>query len=226
MGLSLQTAEQLHIYVLMLPSSGPRKRPFVLWHMGWGSGLVSRPPYFAHTFYKSSTIIKSLIPLDRVVGRHGHLPGSMLALCQHRLPRPMHHPTLDLTMKRETTKLQIPSPAGIVGVGREVEKRHFYLEQGIQPALETKFYLAITKPVFFHPSFPLPLNMFTQISSSMKSKVIVILHFNPKLTCQRPFSFQIFSLAFYHSIYIHLSTKTSEAYTVAHSFENGRVFLT
>lgn len=133
-----------------------------------------------HTFYKSSTFIKSLIPLDGVVGRHGHLPGSMLALCQHRLPRPLHHPTLDLTMKRGTTKLQIPSPAGIVGVGREVEKRHFYLEQGIQPALETKFYLAISKPVFFHPSFPLPLNMFTQISSSMKSKGIVILHFNLK----------------------------------------------
>ena len=35
-----KTAEELHIFFLVFPSSGATKRSFILWHMGWCSGLV------------------------------------------------------------------------------------------------------------------------------------------------------------------------------------------
>ena len=54
-GTRWKTAKQLHICFLAFPSSGATKRSFILWHMGWCSGLVGGllgPYFFFLSFFK------------------------------------------------------------------------------------------------------------------------------------------------------------------------------
>lgn len=77
---------------------------------------------------------KSLALWGRVDGHQDHLPVSMLP-GPHTSPQGSPRP--GLTLQRWTTSHKMLSPVGIVRAGREVEKRQFCLERGVQPVLET-----------------------------------------------------------------------------------------
>lgn len=84
---------------------------------------------------------KSLARWGHVDRHQDHLPVSMFAPCQPMLPgphtSPQGSPRPGLTLQQWTTSLEMLSSVGIVRVGREIEKRQFYLEQGVQSVLET-----------------------------------------------------------------------------------------